>query len=157
LAGLEYEPSAEIASKNQVNDWQKYCANVECEELQIRWDKEKNPPKSFTTPKSFIDWAVSRDIKPHWLDWAINRRLYFPTTNTNLSFQVFDVNSSTYPPELDIAFKVWWATSSAKGKGKGKAKIRKWLEENTDISEAAIKRLEIVVNWDKRSGPAKTD
>jgi hypothetical protein len=29
-------------------------------------------------PSSFIDWALSKRIRPPWLDWAIQKNLYIP-------------------------------------------------------------------------------
>ena len=29
-------------------------------------------------PRSFIDWALSKRIRPPWLDWAIQKNLYIP-------------------------------------------------------------------------------
>ena len=37
---------------------------------------EKHPPAFF------IEWALSENIKPDWLDWAIERGLYTPKEET---------------------------------------------------------------------------
>lgn len=29
-------------------------------------------------PAFFIEWAISKDLQPDWLDWAIERKLYIP-------------------------------------------------------------------------------
>lgn len=33
-------------------------------------------------PAFFIEWGLSKDIKPAWLDWAIERGLYTPQAGT---------------------------------------------------------------------------
>ena len=34
-------------------------------------------------PAFFIEWALAKRFKPHWLDWAIGRKLYIPKREAN--------------------------------------------------------------------------
>jgi hypothetical protein len=69
----------------------------------------------------------------------------------------FDKTSSTYPVELDIALQAWRAVTEAEGKGKPKARIRVWLDSNTDLSNEAKERIATVANWDKTGGATRSD
>ncbi|MEQ1813398.1 MAG: hypothetical protein ABL860_02965 [Candidatus Nitrotoga sp.] len=40
----------------------------------VSYDKEKEKQ----TPKFFIEWALEKDFRPEWLDWAIEQGLYKP-------------------------------------------------------------------------------
>lgn len=74
------------------------------------------------------------------------------TSNSLLAAEI----NNKYPPELDYALRAWQAVSSNEGKGKPKARIRKWLDENTALSNEAKERISIVANWDKLGGATKT-
>ena len=63
---------------------------------------------------------------------------------------------NNYPIELDFALKAWQAISNSEGKGKPKARLKKWLDENTNLSNEAKDRISIVANWDKSGGATKT-
>jgi len=62
----------------------------------------------------------------------------------------------TYPVELDAALRAWHEVSTTKGKGKPKARIRAWLDSNTDLSNEAKERIATVANWDKVGGASRT-
>ena len=34
--------------------------------------------RKYDTPRAYIDWALSKQFKPLWLDWAIEHKLYEP-------------------------------------------------------------------------------
>ena len=109
-------------------------------------------------PSYFIEWAISKRIIPEWLDWAVVQKLYVPMKGKNNSQTIiFDTTSTMYPPELDLAIKAWQAVSSSGGKGKPKARIKDWLDNNTDLRNEAKERISIVCNWDKLGGATRTD
>lgn len=66
-------------------------------------------------------------------------------------------DSTTYPPELDIALQAWQAVSTIEKKGKPKARIKEWLDANTKLSDEAKERISIVANWNKTGGATRTD
>ena len=70
---------------------------------------------------------------------------------------VFDKTSPTYPPELDIALQAWQAVSATEDKKKPKARIKAWLDSNTELSNEAKERVATVVNWDKTGGATRTE
>lgn len=46
--------------------------------LQL-WSSESNSAHLEKHPPAFfIEWVLSKNIRPDWLDWAIERRLYIP-------------------------------------------------------------------------------
>jgi hypothetical protein len=69
---------------------------------------------------------------------------------------LFDSSKPNYPIELDFAVKAWQAVSTSEGKGKPKARIKKWLDDNTKLSNEANERIATVANWDKAGGATKT-
>lgn len=119
------------------------------------------------TPVYFIEWALSKRFRPDWLDWAIERGLYIPkqesvlenTANSEKGTpDLFDKTSSSYPPELHLAFQAWQAVTATEGKGKPKARIKEWLEANTKLlSNEAKERIATVANWDKIGGATRTE
>jgi len=110
------------------------------------------------SPSYYIEWSISKGIKPEWLDWAIECSLYVPKQENETTTQVdFDKTSITYPPELDIAIRAWSAVSITKGKSKPKARIKAWLDKNTKLSNEAKERIATVANWDKTGGAARSD
>ena len=110
-------------------------------------------------PSYFIEWAISKRIIPEWLDWAIEQKLYVPILEEANKLQkvIFDATSSKFPRELDIAIQAWQAVSSSVGKGKPKARIKAWLDNNTQLTNEAKERISIVCNWDKLGGATRTD
>lgn len=114
----------------------------------------------YQPPAYFIEWALSKRFRPDWLDWAIEKKLYIPSSKAEIEGRtnIFDKNSATYPPELDLALQAWQAVSNNNGKGKPKARIKKWLDINTtELSNEAKERISIVANWDKLGGATRTD
>lgn len=127
-------------------------------------------------PSHWISKAISKQIVVPWLDFAIRRQFCDYVTDINgnrylsmIEGQDVDVampqvaekalpvsNKSNYPIELDYAIKAWQAVSISEGKGKPKARIKKWLNENTELSNEAKERIATVANWDKTGGATKT-
>ena len=70
---------------------------------------------------------------------------------------MFDDTEINYPPELDYALKAWQAVSSTESKGKPKARLRKWLDDNTNLSNEAKDRISIVANWHKTGGATRIE
>ena len=66
-------------------------------------------------------------------------------------------NGVAYPSELDLAIQAWQAVSTSEGKGKPKARIKEWLDNNTDLKNEAKERIAIVCNWDKLGGATRSD
>ena len=124
---------------------------------------EEDEVDKFYSPTYFIEWALSKKIRPDWLDWAIEHELFKPRPVTELTTQpstlpAFDKTSPTYPPELDWAFQAWQAISTTKGKGKPKARTHDWLDEHAHhLSKEAKERIATVVNWDKLGGATRSD
>jgi hypothetical protein len=79
-----------------------------------------------------------------------------PNKSLNLDNLFFDKSQKNYPPELDIAIQAWKEVALKEGKGKPKARVRDWLDKNTDLSNEAKERIAIVVNWEKTGGATKT-
>lgn len=116
-------------------------------------------------PKVLTEWALSKRIRPAWLDWAIERGLYIPKNETAQPAQianapVFDKEADTYPPDLAIALQAWQAVSVTDGRGKPKARIRTWLDNHETykkLPNETKERICTVANWDKAGGATKFD
>jgi hypothetical protein len=141
--------------------------NDRLNQLRIIWDGCKRDIEAEDYPPAFfIEWALSKNFRPDWLDWAIERKLYIPSKPTieatpktlRPDIPTFDSAANIYPPELDIANKAWLAVSSVEGKGKPKARIRAWLDQHyadAELSKEAKERISIVTNWNKTGGATK--
>jgi hypothetical protein len=55
---------------------------IQINRLEDFWGKEKLRNDLKHTPSYFINWALSKRIKPAWLDWAIEHKLYVPKQET---------------------------------------------------------------------------
>jgi hypothetical protein len=67
----------------------------------------------------------------------------------------FDGEAETHPPELDVALQAWRAVSERyDGHRPLKEQIRAWIEQNypKKFSAEALKRIAIVCNWEKTGG-----
>jgi hypothetical protein len=176
LAGLEYSAQGpeEKALYEGIftvsNSFNYFCALQEMtrdmERLQRFWNSDLKDAEAHYSPESYIDWALSKRFSPPWLAWAINERLYtlkqemhanYSASDEKMAHYVFDKSLETYPPELDFAFKAWQEISTTEGKGKPKFRIKKWLEDNTNLSNEAKERIAIVANWDKVGGATRSD
>lgn len=92
----------------------------------------------------------------------INKNIQHATKNEVVNIKpkeipIFDKNSTTYPPELDLALQAWQAVNNSEGKGKPKARIKAWLDANSKLTNEAKERISIVANWDKLGGATRTD
>ena len=130
---------------------------------QKGFGEEDDEVDKFYPPTYFIEWALSKKIKPDWLDWALENSLFKPRQQSENPTQsstipILDKTSPTYPPELDLACQAWQAISTSKGKGNPKARIRAWLKERDPmLSSDAIERIATVVNWNKLGGATRSD
>ena len=138
---------------------------VQINRLEGFWNNGGKRDYIKLTPSYFIEWAISKNFRPPWLDWAIEHKLYEPNQELNsgqlntanaIKTYNFDPKSTTYPIELELACQAWRAVSSTNDKGKPKARIEKWLKDNTKLSESAIERISIVANWEKTGGATPT-
>lgn len=112
----------------------------------------------------FVEWALSKDLRPEWLNREVECYLYTSRQEKCaappevVTPPIFDKASTTYPPELDIALRAWREISTTAGKGKPKSRIMKWLDDNAkELSNEAKNRIATVVNWDKSGGATRTD
>jgi hypothetical protein len=172
LAGLDFHQKREskgdmlLDMENEFNFAVDGCENILAQfainYLRLKaFSETSGQERKYGTPRAYIDWALSKQFKPLWLDWAIEHKLYVPeqglnsgqldTTDT-IETYTFDPKSTIYPNELELACQAWRAVSSTKGKGTPKERITKWLKDNTDLSNSAIGRISIVANWKKVGG-----
>ena len=127
-------------------------------------------------PSYWISKAISKRIVVPWLDFATRRQFCAYVTDINgnrylsmIEGEDVDVvmqqvaekalpvsEKSNYPIELNFAIQAWQAVSTSQGKGKPKARIKKWLDENSGLSNEAKERIATVANWDKTGGATKT-
>src|SRR5450830_128985 len=156
--------------KSDATDWMAggLYVNHEGQEFKDRLDIIKaNYSKIDATPKTlsmngieYCELNISKFAK-----WAMEKELAIPDELKVLAKveliakaekPLFDKNDLTYPNELDLAVRAWQAVSKIQGKGKPKARIKAWLDENTNLSNEAKNRISIVANWDKLGGATRT-
>lgn len=147
------------------HDLHRIFTNSDCEE--------------YMPPLYWVNKALSKRINVLWLNFAIKFRFFEYCTDINgnsyltyvndleileneknesqiMETKIDDVTSQNYPIELKFAIQAWQAVSTSEGKGKPKARIKKWLNENTELSNEAKERIATVANWDKTGGATKT-
>lgn len=126
--------------------------------------------EEIVTPLDWINKALSKQIIIPWLDFVTTRGIFcfenddngdqylcFAKNSLNIKkITYIEKNSVKYPIELDMAIKAWQEVSKIEAKGKPKARIRKWLDENTNLSNEAKERISIVANWDKTGGATRS-
>ena len=147
-------------------DYENIQAQIRISFLRLKaFSENSGQQRKYDTPRAYIDWALSKQFKPLWLDWAIEHKLYEPNQELNsgqlntanaIKTYSFDPKSTTYPIELELACQAWRAVSSTNNKGKPKARIEKWLKDNTKLSDSAMERISIVANWEKTGGATPT-
>ena len=163
---LDYLLPLTVESNNWQFEYQQYIFAMKASAVRLNslWVNGHAQNKSYS-PEYFIDWALSKRFRPHWLDWAIEQKLYTPKELRNLPAPAqntpaapeFDKASPTYPPELAYALEAWRAVSATEGKGKPKARIKAWLDTNTKLSDKAKERIAVVANWEKLGGATSTE
>jgi hypothetical protein len=71
------DPSLE---EQRINDYKSLVDHmrVQFNRLEDIWGKAKLRENQIHPPSYFIEWAISKKIRPPWLDWAIEHKLYVP-------------------------------------------------------------------------------
>lgn len=113
----------------------------------VRWAKALRDRLSSPVK---LDFSLLVDISSTEVEASEKESLI---TLSNLS----DKDGATYPSELDLAIQAWQAISTSEGKGKPKARIKEWLDNNSDLKNEAKERIAIVCNWDKLGGATRSD
>lgn len=108
------------------------------------------------TPRQWVEWAKKNDFEiPNGLEEELEQ-LELPSAPTG---GVFDENSETYPLELHSAVKAWSAISRQTGStDTPKEQVREWLTKwCPKLSRAAVERIAVVCNWEKKGGRKKKE
>ena len=107
-------------------------------------------------PADFIDWSQSKGLdSPEDLIEHLDALSATPTR----FWDGFDVDSPTYPEELDIAFQAWRAISKHCDPNRTpKQQIRSWVSSNyPGVKTEALERISVMCNWSKQGGRKKKD
>jgi hypothetical protein len=60
-------------------DYENIQAQIRINYLRLKAFSENfSQQHEYDTPRAYIDWALSKQFKPLWLDWAIEHKLYVP-------------------------------------------------------------------------------
>jgi hypothetical protein len=88
LVGYEGNPETKgkhpiLAPENDFNediDYEKMSpeGKINFDRLESFWKNTDNYRRENGRPQQYIDWALSKGIRPLWLDWAIEQKLYIP-------------------------------------------------------------------------------
>ena len=116
-------------------------------------------------PSSFIDWALSKRIRPPWLDWAIQKNLYIPrqeasqnkVATTTYSTKWLEIQQAAilefFSPRQEVDAKqaavVSWIESEAKKAG---------IKDPTNVATVMFTIIKPEDHSPKirRAGPIKT-
>ena len=116
-------------------------------------------------PRSFIDWALSKRIRPPWLDWAIQKNLYIPrqeasqnkVATTTYSTKWLEIQQAAilefFSPRQEVDAKqaavVSWIESEAKKAG---------IKDPTNVATVMFTIIKPEDHSPKirRAGPIKT-
>lgn len=143
------------------------------------WDefetKEVGYPPPMRPPKFYIDYFVSKRLKPAWLDWAMSEG-YFSNDivvekkDTDYDFNIDSPNFSKekFPHELNLAIMAYkYAVQKIEEDNSQRTPqtlIEEFLEENTQekdkksqdyCSKSGKDRIKVVANWAKEGGLKK--
>ena len=108
------------------------------------------------TPRQWVEWAKKNNFEiPNELEEELEQ-LELPSAPTGGEF---DEESETYPSELHIAVKAWSVTSRQTGStDTPKELVRKWVTKwYPKLSTAAVERIAVVCNWEKKGGRKKEE
>ena len=142
LEGQDFKDRVEVITANAMNDKSSLLYLVTLNQGGVEYCE--------ISIANFAKWAISKSLSlPSELAGLASKEL-------GSSKVLFDNSKPNYPVELDFAVKAWQAVSTSEGKGKPKARIKKWLDENTELSNEAKERIATVANWDKTGGATKT-
>ncbi len=120
---------------------------------------EDNPPNiahSRTSLPGFAAWAIS-------LNWTVPNdfsslaKASESESDDSLGWEGFDLESPSYPKELDIALQAWRAATIQPKVGVSpKEQIKQWLSETyPELSNVARDRIATICNWEKSGGRPK--
>ena len=60
-------------------DYENIQAQIRISFLRLKaFSENSGQQRKYDTPRAYIDWALSKQFKPLWLDWAIEHKLYEP-------------------------------------------------------------------------------
>ncbi|MBC7755415.1 MAG: hypothetical protein H7Z20_02005 [Bdellovibrio sp.] len=110
--------------------------------------KNESPSFLFKQNRDLINLKKILSDKNVYLSYGLNRQW--------INQELLNNDTVTLPIELGYANQAWKVITSNDEKGKPKARIKKWLDENTELSNEAKDRISIVANWDKTGGATKT-
>ena len=108
------------------------------------------------TPRQSVEWAKKIDLEiPSDLEGELEQ-LELPSAPTGGEF---DEESETYPSELHIAVKAWSVASRQTGStDTPKELVREWVTKwYPKLSTAAVERIAVVGNWEKKGGRKKEE
>jgi hypothetical protein len=108
------------------------------------------------TPRQSVEWAKKIDFEiPTDLEEELEQ-LALPSAPTGGGF---DEESETYPLELHIAVKAWSVASrQTDSTDTPKELVREWVTKSfPDLSKAAVERIAVVCNWEKKGGRKKEE
>jgi hypothetical protein len=65
--------------ENILGDYENIQAQIRISYLRLKaFSENSGQQREYDTPRAYIDWALSKQFKPLWLDWAIEHKLYEP-------------------------------------------------------------------------------
>lgn len=87
-----------LIDKSRASDGFYYAdCYLNLQRLNRLWESTTYGNNEFRPPSFFINWALSKKLKPEWLDWAINENLYIPVERQSLAQTTKD---SVYETDL---------------------------------------------------------
>ena len=88
LVGLDYLQHSEgiglpldwgVRSNLDINAYEEVISNMRRDVQRLRaFFINSSQTRESYTPSSYIDWALTKNFRPPWLDWAIEHKLYEP-------------------------------------------------------------------------------
>ena len=73
-----------VRSNLDINAYEEVISNMrrDVQRLRAFYINSSQTRESYT-PSSYIDWALTKNFRPPWLDWAIEHKLYEPKQEAN--------------------------------------------------------------------------
>jgi hypothetical protein len=123
-------------------------------------------------PAFFIEWALSKNIRPDWLDWAIARKLYIPNKKADLVSQpktqssdnlvnqgmkwrkAFEYESEGLNALYDLIERRFFDAEGKPIYDSGKWPLKKALESDW-LTGRTLDEADTIITSSKRKGKAK--
>ncbi len=158
-------PSSFMSYKNENSEAEEQLLtrmNEDIDRLRGFWENSgKDIEGGKCKTADFIKWALSIPFHPHWLRWAIERKLYIPEQEADKTTKDLQAGA-TVPGKMPnttigkLAIKAAWEIECATGKQATANEVINKLQEWEPIEPILTEKTARGVKWETTGGIEKT-